>query len=475
MSIASREIMEACTAYAAQLIRFQRAQSVSGWFQTLVLFTKHPKFAEEDLSGEPLSYPLFSAFMHDLGASRRYRVQRLKQWYVWCCDQGMPRFDADTAFRLGETTFGGNEKAKAVLSSDPEEGPLSDVEVVALLNALRASEESGSLTLQERAAVWLCVALGANAQQYVLLRDGDLERIDSTDGSGAVYQIRVPRMKKRHVRERTEFKVRKLIPELGVTVEALLAESRRKYGSVFRGMVGDDVAVPLFLRDRLSSATVNESMREYTLSMTGGEFTALVSRAVKRLAVISPRTGRLLHATCRRFRYTFATRLVREGASQRVVAEALDHTDLQNVQCYFDLKSDIVEKLDAAMALALGPLSQAFLGHLVHGEVEAVRGDRRSSRIYHHRRAARKVEAVGTCGSFSFCGLTAPVACYTCIKFQPWMDAPHEEVLADLLAERARREASGLDGKMVALFDNTVLAVADVVTRIEAARRAGAA
>jgi len=201
--------------------------------------------------------------------------------------------------------------------------------------------------------------------------------------------------------------------------------------------------------------------------MSALQITRLLARAVERLAVTSPRTGSLMKVTPRRLRYTFATRLVREGTSQRALAETLDHTDLQNVRVYFDIKSDIVEKLDRAMAMALGPLSQAFLGHLVRAERDAVRGDRPTSRIYRASMSERALNPVGTCGSFSFCGLIAPTACYTCAKFQPWMDAPHDKVLEDLLADRLRRQAEGLDERMVGIHDQTILAVADVIRRIE--------
>ena len=65
----------------------------------------------------------------------------------------------------------------------------------------------------------------------------------------------------------------------------------------------------------------------------------------------------------------------------RELADALDHTDLQNVRVYFDIKSDIVESLDKSMALALGPVAQAFLGKLVRSDGEAERGGDPASQV----------------------------------------------------------------------------------------------
>jgi hypothetical protein len=115
-------------------------------------------------------------------------------------------------------------------------------------------------------------------------------------------------------------------------------------------------------------------------------------------------------------------------------------------------------------------MAQAFMGVLVAGEAQAVRGGTRASRIFGPRQA--RDEALGTCGSHSFCGLAAPRACYTCCLFQPWVDGPHAAILDTLLAQREERRSRGLDGRLITMGDNTILAVADVVQRCADAKRA---
>lgn len=63
----------------------------------------------------------------------------------------------------------------------------------------------------------------------------------------------------------------------------------------------------------------------------------------------------LLHLESEASRYTLATNLVKDGATQRQLAQILDHTDLQHVQVYFDLAGNIVELLDKAL---IGPYAQ---------------------------------------------------------------------------------------------------------------------
>jgi hypothetical protein len=116
------------------------------------------------------------------------------------------------------------------------------------------------------------------------------------------------------------------------------------------------------------------------------------------------------------------------------------------------------------MALQLARYAQAFQGVLVDREADAVRGADLSSRIKF------KGQNMATCGQYGFCGANVPIPCYTCNHFQPWLDGPHEEVLADLLSEREHVLETTADITMVAVNDRTILAVINVIQRCEARR-----
>src|SRR5690606_36685498 len=120
----------------------------------------------------------------------------------------------------------------------------------------------------------------------------------------------------------------------------------------------------------------------------------------------------------------------REGKGEYVIAEALDHSDTQNAGVYVRNIPEIVDRIDKAVALQLAPIAQAFQGVLVVSESDAKRGDDLGSRI------SNGTDNLGTCGSYGFCSALAPVACYTCNHFQPWLDGPHEAVLERLISER---------------------------------------
>lgn len=460
-------IQKATEAYFRHLIQNYSAREVGNNWELL----KHVWLLETVRGSEKIPLQFFTELENVLPTRETYRLHFARKWYTWCSDAGFPPFSPEVAFHLEQRVIGGNEKGTAVRSADPEKGPLQDGEVKALGNALRAARTTGAIDLQEETAVWLALAFGSNPEPMALLREEDFWALADSELDAPIYLLNIPRHKKGDSAPRTQFRERRVNPEIGEIVQALINQNRAE--SPLRN--GDSDGRPLFRRNSPRSDLPQDGAgSDYRFHYTSQEFSSLVARAVDKLAVISPRTGRPLKVTMRRFRYTLGTRLVQEGASRRVVAQLLDHTDLQNVGVYFDTKSDIVERLDAAAALELGPLSQAFLGKLVRSEREAVRGDRPSSRIYQTDRKRDRLDALGTCGSFSFCGLTAPIACYTCVRFQPWMDAPHDKALTALLAERNRRQDAGLDPSMIEIFDMTILAIADVIRRIDAVRTGGA-
>ena len=80
------------------------------------------------------------------------------------------------------------------------------------------------------------------------------------------------------------------------------------------------------------------------------------------------------------------------------------------------------------------------------------------------------MKPMGSCGKHGFCGFLAPIACYTCVNFQPWLDGPHEAVLAFLIRERDRL-AQQTDLRIASINDRTILAVAEVVRQCEARRK----
>lgn len=160
--------------------------------------------------------------------------------------------------------------------------------------------------------------------------------------------------------------------------------------------------------------------------------------------------------------------MAEEGCSRAVIANRLGHTDLQNVEVYFEASPAIIENIDRAMNAGLAPIAEAFCGRLIEDESQATLGGATGSRIIDFRTST---SAVGSCGQNKGCSFNKPVACYTCFKFEPWLDAPHEQLLERLQSEREK----SADSRMASINDGAIKAIKEVIAECRVVREQRAA
>lgn len=351
----------------------------------------------------------------------------------------------DTYRILDELRPGRNPLGEAVLTHDPLKGPLSDVELEGLIAALQRSFERRETDLESFVLVWLLLATGRRNIQLAALKVRDFRAESTTDGT-RFYWLDVPRAKQKGLSIRATSRPFKLSPQVGELVEILVGYRRTI------DIRGDES--PLFVGlEEGGGPGLEGHLKAYQVK------TRLQS-IVEKLNVISPRTGEPLHITPRRLRYTMGTRAAAEGGNEYEIAELLDHSTSETARIYVKASPQMLERIDRAIAEELAPFAQAFAGVLVDDESDARRGQDPSSRIID---PTITEGPVGSCGTFSFCALSAPIACYTCIHFQPWLDGPHEEVLDDLLAKREGMIERNSDIRIASINDRTILAVTRVV------------
>lgn len=357
---------------------------------------------------------------------------------------------------LKQLRIKGNLKGEAVLTMDPRNGPFTDIEIQSLQAALDAAFAKGSISLEDTLIVYLYMLLGQRSVQYAALKVCDV--IVSRDRTGAsVFMLRIPRAKQREQLSRTEFKERIIVPSVGALLVAHAENVRARYANKLE----DSTQAPLF---PATGNRINEPVG-FRFHKTARALAVSLEKTLEGLHVLSERTGEPLRITAIRFRRTVGTRAAIEGHGELVIAELLDHSDTQNVGVYVEANSGILERIDRTLALKLAPLAQAFAGVLIEDEREASRAEDPTSRICDPRFDGH-MKPMGNCGKHGFCGALAPIACYTCSNFQPWVDGPHEAVLSHLLKERERLLGSG-DGRIASINDRTILAVAEVVRQCE--------
>lgn len=466
LGIQSQSLLDSVAKFIAELIKTSSPDNVRGTFQALRYLARSEHFRQAETTGEILDERLISE-LRQVDTFAHYRLHYIRAWYCWCADHGFDQFSEEIARRLKELKIAGNETGHAVRTQDPIKGAFDELEFIAITTKLRALGPD-RLTTLENTLCWMAVACGANPLAYALSREEDYKP-HLEEETGRIHALfHLPRIKKGDPLFREQSHPKSLNDEIGGWVNRLILENQAN-----RAQQGwpDGCAFPLFRRFDPDAERMAGPFREFAMHMSPEEITLIIQRAITKLEILSHRTGEPLVVNMRRFRRTYGTRAVEDGASPSELAVMLDHSDLGSVQAYFESRASMVFRLDAATARVLGPICDAFMGRIVRSEREAVNGDNPAKRIpFYNRHPDRMPEEagdLGTCGSGP-CGLHAPISCYTCSQFQPWQDGPHAEVLDWLCAERKRKEKDGLDPQMVGIHDATILAVAEVVNACEA-------
>lgn len=354
---------------------------------------------------------------------------------------------------LNSIRLKGNKKGEAVLTMDPKKGPLTLIEFEGLINGLGEAYGDGRITTRGYLLVWLFSALGMRPIQYAALKVKDFKKI-LKDGE-PTYLLSIPRAKQQGVvNARSLLKERSLVTEVGALLERYIAELKNEFETV----VEDFGEVPLFPFQGNSAVA---QMDEFKFHSTSQQLARELKEVCATLDAFSERTGEPLEIGAQRLRRTVGTRAAEEGFGVMVIAELLDHSDTQNAGVYVESTPAIAQRIDRAVAMHLAPLAHAFSGKIINDESQATRGSDKSSRIV-DLRIDQSGSAMGSCGQHSFCGFSAPIACYTCSCFEPWLDGPHEAVLHHLI-EKRERLLETTDERIASINDRTILAVAEVV------------
>jgi hypothetical protein len=467
LRIAPGPMLAAISAFMADRIPTSSPDHVRNHFDNLAYLHRSRHFMDCLRSGATIDERLITE-LSQIPNYAGWRLHYIRDWYLWSSERGFPQFSDQVAEIFEDLAIPGNPTGEAVRTRDPVKGAFDEIEFIALTTKLRAVGRDIMSPL-EYALCWLAIALGCNPLAFALLREEDFKPLKEV-GTDRIYaRLDVPRIKKGDPFYRAQFHQKMLNDEIGAAVTELIVANR---AAREREPWPEGCAFPLFPRRSIDPVRGEGPHREFAMHLLSNEITRTLEAAVAKLNIISHRTGEPLKVNTRRFRRTYGTRAVEEGASPLELAVMLDHSALGNVQAYFETRASQVNRLDAAVALKLAPIADAFMGRIVRSEADAVNGNDPSKRIpwyrRHRDRLPEKAGNLGTCGSGP-CGLFAPISCYTCARFQPWRDGPHREVLDWLCTERERKQADRLDPQMIKIHDTTILAVAEVVRRCEGA------
>ena len=391
----------------------------------------------------------------------------LKKWH----SLGYEGVSDEVIELLDSWTLKGNIKGDVVKRLDPEGGPLSDIELIAFNEGAIQSYEKGLISLDELSMSLLASGTGRREIQISQMRLKDVLQGKNHKNEPA-YILNIPKAKQRGATFRSSFNQLQITEELWFILNMQSMAVKNFFTAQFNTLIPEFLLLelPLFpdykiLKEIDSIKSLENALSTDELHIPAKKITESAQHIVRAANIYSERTGELLKMTARRFRYTTGTRAAREGFGVLIIAELLDHSDTQNAHVYVENIPEFAARISEKMGHLLAPYAKAFQGQIVDSESDAVRGNDISSRI-----RITPLENVGTCGNYAFCGSNAPIPCYTCNHFQPWIDAPHQKLFDELISERDRIARDTDDFTIAAINDRTILAVAEVIQRCKARR-----
>lgn len=395
-------------------------------------------------------------YVNNLGDHEKWKASPLRALLIKWLRLHLPGIHASCANYLAEKKYPGNTKGRRVATRDPVEGPFSESEYTALHRAVNTAWGQNMLPQWAAVLTRLLSASGGRISQYASLKILDLQVKEGK------FVLSLPLAKKSTEHMRASFKEFELSPQNG-RFAFDYAEHLKAHG------FGDDS--PLFPQKLVVSngkgweRPANDLFSGHcTSSQLSYIFTALLQE-------IAPPTPRLnfqkTPISTYRFRYTFATRLAEEGASPFVIADRLCQADTQQAKVYVENSPKFVDRLDEKVGPLLAPLAELFAGRIVRDEEHSTAGGALGSRIVDFKVSKEGLASCQTCGKG--CTQRKPEACYTCFRFEPWLDAPHELVLERLENERRKSKA---DLRLMTILDDTILAVQQVIAECNLARAA---
>ena len=334
----------------------------------------------------------------------------LRILYKWCVEEGLPHFDEDFYdYYLASIKFGTAEgKGLDVIMEIPDRGPLTIKEERIFISTLNSvlPETLTTHELQGLVSLKCAQVLGMRNIQVMRLKFSDLQISDK-----GVHTLKVLRAKQRG---RTNNNVYKIGP-ITKTLAKLISSMKSRYEYILGTKITDDwpvISEYYSLRDEL----VKQQVKITKITYITNQF---------RMAV-----GLDFKVTNRRLRKTFCSRLIAKGTPMTVVAELMDHSDLQQLDVYYRQSHNVAKKLDDILRSQAIDIIDVFAGKVVTPDYTSQRGQG----IFAPSKNLNLVK-IGSCGSTTPCSLQPPLSCYNCSSLEAFEDVDHKEVVDTMVEE----------------------------------------
>lgn len=364
---------------------------------------------------------------------------------VWN-DAKYPGLEKGLADHINRIRVGGKNTGRAVRELCPVRGPFTKPEESTFIRWLHEAYADETLPLQTYAIFLLLLEFGCRPVELGALRAGDV--IDA-EGDHP-YQLAIPNAKVGR-NYRASFRTLELPVDLYNLLKQVISEGQQRVAESWRHTISPRISqkLPLFVGKRLFAANSPEVF-EHRIARSPGTFDIHVANQTGKLMRNCPVTtsrlgGNLLPLSLYRFRRSVATRLAEAGAGDELIAAVLGHRSTASVQIYTAHTYDDQEACDTVMVHAWNPVMKIMADRLLDAPIAG------QAKIHVTRN-----EQVGNCAKLCGGGI---FTCYSCPKFRPFVDAPHDKSLAQAESERQRRIDQGMEGPEVDSLDPLIAAI----------------
>lgn len=330
--------------------------------------------------------------------------------YRWCVEEELPYFDEDFYdYYLASLRFGTDEgKGLDVIMEIPDRGPLTIKEERIFISTLNSvsPETLNTHALQGLVSLKCSQVLGIRNIQVIKLTFSDLQISDK-----GVFTLRVLRAKQRGRANNDVYKIRPITKTLATLISLLKA----RYEYILGKKVTDDWPV---ISDYYS---ISGKLVKQQIKITKTTF------ITKQFMIAA---GLDFKVTNRRLRKTFCSRLIAKGTPLPVVAELMDHSDLQQLEVYYRQSHKIAEKLEQVLRNEAADIIDVFTGKVVTSDNVSQRGQGIFATSNH-----LNIVQIGSCGSATPCSLQPPLSCYNCSSLEAFEDVDHKAVIDTMIEE----------------------------------------
>jgi integrase len=416
-------------------------------------------------NGDSLKLSTVQNYLGELDSTTEYKLGSIRAFLLNWHDKEIEGIDPKLAPWLEQITLKGIAKGVPVAKGCPHTGAYSMQEQQAILFWGVNAFFDDKMSLRDYTWLLLNVYLGARPTQFCQLKACDL--VMKLNNDRTEFTLNLPQAKKHGS---TNFREVMKESDIDEDLALLFSNQASKTLDMIEAQVGKlpeelKAQMPVFgfaktIKSLSSISQLIQIMNKTpdAIHLPRRSSTKILFQISKKCMAKSERLdGEFIHLTARRFRYTMGTNAARRGLSAFAIAKILGHNDIQNVKVYTENVKELTEEINEALAPVLAPLAQAFAGTLIASEAEALRANDPHSRIRN-----QKGEGVGNCGTYGFCAKGGR-ACYTCVKFQPWVTGRHQVILDGVLEERKRLSERGASKFVIQSTDRLVLAITEVI------------